>query len=318
MFRFGVLALAFVGLQISWTSCALAQTEAPASEAATDSVKEAATEPAKETATAPAPVKKAEPRELAADPSGTWKWDYTFNDNKAEFKLKLDWDGKQLKGKYTAFNNTTEIEDAKLEKDQLTFVARREFNGQKFDVDFEGQLKDDEIVGTVTVALGDEPREFEWNAKRAVEVDDVVGEWNLRLETPNGVVEPKLTIKKGEKDALSGTYESVFGEREPKNLALKDNQLTWEISSDDQDEFDFKVVYKGRPRGNLIEGTNEFDFGGNAGTMKFTGKRTPPEEKKKEPRPAEAKPAETPAATETKPAAGGAPTKTDASDESKD
>ena len=111
-------------------------------------------------------------------------------------------------------------------------------------------------------------------------------------ETPNGVVEPKLTLTKGDKDKLQGSYVSVFGEREPKKLILKDNQLSWEISSNDGDQFEFKIVYKGKPRGNKIEGTNEYAFGENTGTMKFTGKRTPPEEKKKESRPSEPKSAD--------------------------
>ncbi len=126
------------------------------------------------------------------------------------------------------------------------------------------------------------------------EIDDVVGTWDLSLEGPNGTIEPQLTLSKnGEK--LSGKYVSPFGEREPKNVTLKDNKLSWEISGD-ADGAQFKVVYAGTPRGNKIEGNAEFDFDGNTGSMEFTGKRTPPEEKEK-------------AAAEAKPAAEAAPAK---------
>jgi hypothetical protein len=231
------------------------------------------------------------------DPTGTWKWEYEFNGNVVEFKLKLNWDGKKLTGKYTAFDNTTDIEEAKLEKDQLSFVDNREFNGNEFVAEFEGKVKPDDIEGTVTVDLGDEPREFDWTPKRAVEIDDVVGTWDLRVETANGVVEPKLTITK-DGDKLSGkSISQVFGELEAENLQLKDNELSWEISGSNGG-FDINVKYKGKPRGNTIEGTNTFSVGeGDSGTMKFTGKRTPPEEKEKSA--AAAKPA-TPAA-EAKP-----------------
>ncbi len=122
--------------------------------------------------------------------------------------------------------------------------------------------------------------EFDWNPKRAVEIDDVVGTWDLRVETANGVVEPKLTITK-DGDKLSGkSISQVFGELEAKNLELKDNKLSWEISGSNGG-FDINVKYAGQPRGNAIEGTNEFTVGENTGTMKFTGKRTPPEEKEK-------------------------------------
>lgn len=213
------------------------------------------------------------------DPTGTWRWERTFNDNTAEFELKLNWDGKQLTGKYSAFDNTSDIEQTKLEKDQMSFLAKREINGNQFEVKFDGQVKPDELAGKINVDFGDGPQEFDWVAKRAVVPEDVLGTWNLQIETPNGLIEPRLTITK-EGDELHGAYVSPFGEREAKNVAVKDNTLTWEISGE-RDGANFKIVYTGKPRGNSIEGTNEFDFDGNTGTMEFTGKRTPPEEKEK-------------------------------------
>lgn len=288
MFRHRALTLSFIALPCMWIAAAQAQTA------------EQVKDPAKEEA------KKETAKEAPADPSGTWKWQFEFGENKMDAKLKLDWNGKKMTGKYTARDASSDIRDAKLEKDELSFSTLREFNGNEFEIQFKGQVKQDEIIGKVMLDFG-EAQEFDWNAKRAVEIDDVLGVWNLRLDTPNGVIEPKITITKGDGDKLAGKYESVFGEREPKDLKLKDNQLSWEISSDDNDEFEFKVVYKGQPRGNKIEGDNEFEFGDNTGTMKFTGKRTPPEEKKKEQRPEEAKPAESRPAAEAKPAAAAEP-----------
>jgi hypothetical protein len=212
------------------------------------------------------------------DPSGSWKWEYNFNDNPAEFSLNLNWDGKQLTGKYTAFDNTTDVEQGKLEDDKISFIANREFNGNQFTVRFDGKAQPDEIVGTVGVDFGEGPREFEWHAKRVVEIDDVLGTWKLRLETPQGVIEPQITITQ-DGDTLHGAYVSPFGEREAKELSLKDGELSWTIASDEDDDFDFQVVYRGKPRGNKIAGSNEFDFGDNTGTMEFTGVRTPLEEK---------------------------------------
>ena len=235
------------------------------------------------------------------DPSGSWKWEYNLNDNPAEFSLNLNWDGKQLTGKYTAFNNTTDIEEAKLADNKLSFIAKREFNGNKFTVHFDGQAEPDQIDGTVGVDFGEGPREFDWHAKRVVEVEDVLGVWKLRLETPQGVIEPQLTITK-DGDKLHGDYVSPFGEREAKDLALKDGELSWTIASDDDDDFDFEIKYHGKPRGNKIAGSNEYDFGGQTGTMEFTGERTPPEEKQAaEPKPAEQQ-VSPPATTEAAPA----------------
>jgi hypothetical protein len=237
------------------------------------------------------------------DPTGSWKWEYTFNDNPAEFQLELNWNGRELTGKYTAFDNTTDIEEAKFENNELSFISKREFNGNEFTVQFDGKAEANDIAGTVAVDFGEGPREFDWHAKRVVDTDNVLGVWKLKLDTPNGVIEPEITITK-EGDKLHGDYISPFGEREAKDVMFKDGELSWRIESDEDDEFDFEVHYRGKPRGNTISGTNEFDFGGNTGTMEFTGTRTPPKEKDA----AEAAPDQESAAAEPKPAAAAAAT----------
>ena len=213
------------------------------------------------------------------DPSGAWRWEYSFNDDApAEFSLKLNWDGKELTGKYTAFDNTTDIEEAKFEDGNLSFISNREFNGNEFTVHFDGKAEQNDIVGTVAVDFGEGPREFDWHAKRVVDVDSVLGTWKLKLETPNGVVEPQITITR-DGDKLHGDYVSPFGEREAKDVTFKDGELSWRLESDEDDEFEFEIVYRGKPQGDKITGSNEYDFGGNTGTMEFTGERTQPSEK---------------------------------------
>jgi hypothetical protein len=233
-----------------------------------------------ESGTVPAEATAEKKQDAPADPTGTWIWEYTNDDNTIEFQVKLNWDGKKLTGKYTAFDETTDIEEPKLEKNQVSFVSTREFNGNEIVARFTGKVEPDDITGTVAVEFGgNDPREFDWHAERAVEIDDVLGVWELKVETANGEIEPRLTLTK-EGDKLHGAYASRFGEREPKNLTLKENALSWEISGE-REGIQFKVIYSGKPRGNVIEGTSEFDFDGNTGTLEFTGKRTPPEEKEK-------------------------------------
>ena len=237
------------------------------------------------TAIAAAPGLANAETQVAVDPSGNWKWDATFNDNKMDFSLKLKLEGDKVTGKYTAFDQTTDITEGKLEKDQLSFNAPREFDGNKFDVHFTGKVEPADINGKITLDFGQGPQEFDWHAKRSLEFEDVLGVWELRLETPNGVIEPHITITKDDK-GLHGAYVSPFGERDAKNVELKDGQLSWNISGE-RDGNTFKVEYRGKPQGDSIKGTLDFDFGGNTGTGDFTGKRKPLEEKKA----AEAKPA---------------------------
>jgi hypothetical protein len=272
--RLGWLALSVLCVQFVFVSVARAQNESA-------------------TASAEATVEEKK-QDAPADPTGTWEWEYTGDDNTIEFQVKLAWDGKKLTCKYTAFDETTDIEEAKLEKNQVSFVSTREFNGNEIVARFNGSVKPDDIEGTVEVEFGDnDSREFPWHAERTVEIDDVLGVWELKVETANGLIEPRLTLTKGG-DKLQGAYESRFGKREPKNLTLKENKLTWEISGE-REGMQFKVIYSGLPRGNAIEGTSEFDFDGNTGTLEFTGKRTPPVDKEAAD---EAKPANAAAATD--------------------
>lgn len=215
--------------------------------------------------------------QAVADPAGTWKWEYNINGNRVEGKLHLEWDDKQLVGTYTAYDRTSDIEQAKLEKDQLSFVTKREFNGNQFVVTFTGQVKPDAIAGKAAIDLGGgRAQEFDWNPNRIVELDDVVGTWELQVETPAGTVEPRLTIVK-DGDKLRGkSVSDVLGEREAKSISLKDNQLSWAIDGE-ANGVSIRIHYTGRPRGNTMQGTHEFEIGGEKSTRKFTGKRQPPD-----------------------------------------
>jgi hypothetical protein len=197
-----------------------------------------------------------------------------------EFALSLNWDGKKLGGKYTSFGNTVKIEEGKLEKDAVSFAVRPEFNGFEMLVKFNGTVAKDEIKGKINLDFGDEPREIDWVARRTVVADDVIGVWDMVVEAPGGnEFESTLTVTKDDK-GLQAKTESDFGEFDAKNVQIKDNQLIFELASDNAD-FNFKIVYKALPRGNAMEGKSEFDFGGNTGEMNFTAKRRPPKEEKR-------------------------------------
>lgn len=242
----------------------------------------------------------------AVDPTGNWKWEYSLNDDPTEFTLNLHWDGKELTGKYTAFGKTTDIEDATFKDGKLSFISKREFSDNEFTVAFAGELKPNDIEGTVAVDFGDGPREFAWHATRAADFAAILGTWKLKLDTPNGVIEPELTITQ-DGSKFKGHYVSVFGEREAKDVAFENGELSWRIKSGDDDEFEFAVAYRGKPEGDQMAGSVEYDFGGNTGTLEFTGERTPPKQEASPAKPAaEAEPiqaaeaATTPAATNSK------------------
>lgn len=273
MYRHAFCTLIAGLLAAVWTLPAPAQDDATDSQAA--GAEQTATAAAAETADGnAAATADAEKRQQPVDPSGTWKWVRDFNGEDMEFVLKLNWDGKKLTGKYTAFDQTSEIQDAKLERDALSFFVEREFNGNEFDVDFDGKVADEKITGVIALDFGGGEQEIDWDAKRHVDVEGILGTWQLVLKRPDGgEAETKITFTK-DGDKLAGDYENVFGRREAKNIAIKGTELTWEISGE-SDRGSFKSVYKGKVRGNKIAGTNNFNFGDRSGTMEFTGQRVP-------------------------------------------
>lgn len=215
-----------------------------------------------------------------ADPTGTWKWERKFGDNTVQFTLRLALTGDRVTGTYASSRSTTKITGGKLDGDQLSFQVDREFNDRKFTINFQGKVTDDAIKGKGKFTAGGNTREFDWEAKRSVELDDVVGTWKFRIETGNGnVLEPSLKLVKKGKE-ISGVYTSRRGDIEAKKIAIKDNQLTFEISGEN-DGTAWKVTYHGQPRGNAIKGTIDYDFGENKGTVDFVGKRSPAKNDKK-------------------------------------
>ena len=101
------------------------------------------------------------------DPTGTWKWSTTFNNQTRETTLKLKLEGDKLTGVILGRDNQeTKIDDAAFKDDTVSFSATRERNGQKFTTKYEGKLDGDTIKGTAESVRDGETRKREWEAKR--------------------------------------------------------------------------------------------------------------------------------------------------------
>lgn len=105
---------------------------------------------------------------LAADVSGTWKWTVERNGQKIETTLTLKQDGKKLTGKITGRNNTeTDIEDGKVDGDDVSFKVTREFNGNKMVQNYSGKATTDTIKGKVEFERNGEKQSRDWEAKKS-------------------------------------------------------------------------------------------------------------------------------------------------------
>ncbi len=202
------------------------------------------------------------------EPSGTWRWERKLQERTLQSTLKLKLVDGKLIGTYHGLGEEVAIESAKLDGDKLSFEVTREFNDQKFKIRFRGQIKGDKISGNVTV--GD--RELEWKASRSLLIADLIGTWQFKIETPNGqTITPSLKLSKKD-DKLVGVYTSRFGEIEATEIQTKGTQLSFKIAGE-RDGNKFSVVYTGKPEGDAIKGTIDYEFGDQTGSIEFDGKR---------------------------------------------
>ena len=100
------------------------------------------------------------------DPTGTWKWSVTFNDQTREMTLELKLEGDKLTGALVRGERETAIEDGTFKDGQVSFKVTRERNGQKFTTKYTGKLEGDTLKGKSESERDGQVRSRDWEAKR--------------------------------------------------------------------------------------------------------------------------------------------------------
>ncbi len=239
------------------------------------------------------------------NPVGTWAWEQRFGGNSIGRAIQLGLENGRLSGTYhSRFQNTANlppgaadpvaIEDAKLDGDTITFSVTRSFNGNEFKTRFWGIISGDEIAGITTVNFGGEDRESEWLATRtatsdqavpatqAVAMEDVVGRWKVKFETPQGEIEEAFSIERQQEDspALKGTFHSsLFGDSPMQEVSFDGTKLIFVVEMKAGDAGDLKATYEGVPKGSEISGSIAVSFGDNNMEIPFAGMRVEAEVK---------------------------------------
>lgn len=249
------------------------------------------------------------------DPSGTWSWMRPQQGQEVQQYLKLNFADKALSGKLLGMGGQDrDIESTGFESDLVWFEVILMNQGVEIPLYFEGKLSEDgnSMEGFIEVEFGGNVREFPWNPKRAVYLPDVVGSWQLHIESEDGqVFDPTLTLSKadaeeeaedgkdsddegeaeddegaeakkketeGEPLPLKGVYNSQLGEIQVANIRQINDQVAWDVTYD-QGGQQFVIKYHGRSDGSAMKGTVDYNFGGGVqGSLPFTGKRQTEEE----------------------------------------
>ncbi|MFP6822640.1 MAG: hypothetical protein VB915_02355 [Pseudomonadales bacterium] len=97
---------------------------------------------------------------------------------------------------------------------------------------------------------------------------DLSGTWTLTIETPMGISNPILTIRKSA-DGYDGTYESQRGKRGVEDIEVMGQAFSFRMMVS-MPMGDFEMVYKGSIDGEKISGT----IGNAMGEIAFVGRRS--------------------------------------------
>ena len=97
---------------------------------------------------------------------------------------------------------------------------------------------------------------------------DLSGTWTLTIETPMGISNPILTIRKSA-DGYDGTYESQRGKRGVEDIEVMGQAFSFRMMVS-MPMGDFEMVYKGLIDGEKISGT----IGNAMGEIAFVGRRS--------------------------------------------
>jgi len=108
----------------------------------------------------------------------------------------------------------------------------------------------------------------EWNAKRHVGIEEVVGTWNFDFTAPDGTnYQPTLVLSKKQ-----GKLQGELSGNGLKEIELKDNKVTFETQVN-YSGAPMQLTYVCEPRGNEITGILKYDVQGNSGEFDISAKR---------------------------------------------
>jgi hypothetical protein len=211
----------------------------------------------------------------ASDPSGTWRWKYDLNGTSREDALSLFVEDGKVTGVFQgASEKSVNIKDAKLKDDQVSCTVEYTHEQQTISLAFSGKIKKDDLEGTVAVSTDGGTEEYPWTPKRSVRLEDAVGEWKIVIDADGNRLTPSILITKSG-DKLQGKYTVAEGiVVDATNLRIRENNLEFHMETTIEGRT-IKADYSGRPYGNVIKGTIQYDLDGNEGEIEFSAQRQP-------------------------------------------
>jgi hypothetical protein len=208
---------------------------------------------------------------------GAWRWSFTMPDGTASRpKVVLAVKQGSLTG-IASFRPGTEtpITNAVLKGDQLKFEVVRERDGQEIVTTYTGTWNAKSIKGKVESNWAGQKQSYQWEAQRAHLGAEGTWRWPFSFRTGGRPFQARVDLEQ-EGETLTGTmpgWGRSTRKTEIKNGTIKNGEIYFETERG-SDENKQVTIYKGKQKGDTIDGTIEFtDFEGNERKDKWEAKR---------------------------------------------
>ncbi|MFK7736168.1 MAG: hypothetical protein AB8B50_09080 [Pirellulaceae bacterium] len=206
-------------------------------------------------------------------PNGTWKWTSSVGDQENSCELRLEVEGEKVTGTYKDLNVETEIAKGTFKNGELNLFIEAEVQGTDISAELSGKVSDASIKGRAIVDVqGERYGEFDWEPKRSVGKEEVIGTWDFKFTAADGN-DYQPVVKITEKETkLVGTI-SAGGEQEQiDEIKLTDAAFSFAYTAD-YNGSDLELTYMCSPRGNALTGKINFDVDGNTGEFPIKAER---------------------------------------------
>jgi hypothetical protein len=205
------------------------------------------------------------------NPTGTWKWSVTYNNQTREMTLTLKLESDKLTGAMVREGQETPIQDAKYKDGDLSFTVVRERNGQKMTFKYTGKVSGDTIKGKTAFERDGQSQSRDWEAKRAVAACPN-GTWKWST-TFNGQTRETTLKLKLEGDKLTGAVVGRNGQETAiQEGKCKDCEVSFTVVRERNGQ---KMISKftGKLSGDTIKGKRESQRDGQTQSRDWEAKR---------------------------------------------
>lgn len=165
------------------------------------------------------------------NPDGTWKWTVPGRDGQSrESTLTLRLESEKLKGSIKGARNEIDIQEGKLEGNEISFKVTRETQQRgTMTTAYKGKIEGDVIKGTMTTKTEDRTNEREWVAKREGGAD-LTGDWAWSMKRDNGETWEATLKLKTEAGKITGRFERDGNPIEIQEAKLAGDTLTFQTA----------------------------------------------------------------------------------------